>query len=155
MPKDKLPQIGDIIASPKFAYGYYDGEDKKIVSIDGQTKKQPVTFTIGEDERVAEAARTGKIPPKTRRVDLGAYDKSRGGAKFVVENAALEGGGTGHGPFDVYPDGWHVTARRLKKDGTYDPSGECITFYMTGSFTIMVDSKDLRIVGKMERSFAK
>lgn len=149
-----LPDVGDIITSSKFAYGYYERENKKLITIDGRTTKHPVTFYVSEDERLALAAKSGKVPPKTRTVELGAHDVSRAKAKFVVEAANMQGGGsTGHGPGDVYPDGWHVRARRLDNNGTYDPNGEVIQFYMSGCFTCMVEPKDVQVVGKMQLRF--
>ena len=87
----------------------------------------------------------------TANVD--ATDKTRGRARFVVEATEMTGGGTGHGPGDVYPDGWHVTARRLRDDGAYDPDGEVIRFYQTGCFNCMVEAPS--IVGKMAIRFVE
>lgn len=56
--------------------------------------------------------------------------------EYVVETAFSGGGGTGHGPHDVYPDGWYVKARKLKNK-KYDPNGPVISFYQSGSFTAM------------------
>lgn len=153
MSKKNLLNIGDIIISEKFAFGYYDSEDRKLITIDGTTTKHPVTFYVNEEERIATAAKSGKVPSKTRTVDLGAYDQSRRKAKFVVESANMQGGGTGHGPGDVYPDGWHVQARRLNNNGTYDPKGEVIRFYMSGCFTCIIDKSDVKVVGKMQMWF--
>ncbi len=150
---NNLPNIGDIITSEKFAFGYYENEDKALITIDGTTTKRPVTSFVSEEERVATAAKSGKIPSKTKTVDLGAYDQGRAKAKFVVESANMQGGGTGHGPGDVYPDGWHVRARQLDDKGAYDPNGEVIQFYMSGCFTCMVDPNDVKVVGEMQMRF--
>lgn len=144
--KEQMPRIGDIIISPKFAYGYYDGEN--VIAVDGETKKHSDTSRISEDERVEIAAKTGKISPRTRIIELGAFDESRASAKFVVESAKMQGGDTGR---DEYPDGWHVRARRLNKDDSYNPDGELIQFYMSGCFTYMIEPKDVEIVGKMKK----
>lgn len=144
--KEQMPQIGDIIISPKFAFGYYDSEN--VIAVDGKTREHQDTSRIGEDERVEIAARTGKISPKTRTIELGAFDESRASAKFVVESAKMQGGDTGR---DEYPDGWHVRARRLNEDDFYNPDGELIQFYMSGCFTYMIEPKDVEIVGKMEK----
>lgn len=149
MTTKNLPNMGDIITSPKFAFGYYDDEDKKFITVDGTTTERPVTYFVGEDGRVALAAQSGKIPPKKRTVELGANDPSRATAKFVVETANMQGGSHGFG--DDYPDGWHVRARRLSEDGSYDPKGEVIRFYMSGGFTCVVN--DVKIVGKMQMRF--
>jgi hypothetical protein len=153
MEKNRLPVVGDVIVSQKFAFGCYASEEKDIVEVDGKTRSCPVTFPISEDERVAAAAKSGKIPPKARTVELGAYDPSRARAKFVVEAANMQGGGTGHGPGDVYPDGWHVRARRLNGNGTYDRNGEMIEFYMTGCFIGLIKAEEVEIIGKMQRRF--
>ncbi|MCK4799700.1 hypothetical protein KAS31_01865 [Candidatus Parcubacteria bacterium] len=147
--KEQMPQTGDVIVSPKFAYGYYKSEeDKNIIIVDGKTIEHPVTSRIGEDERVKIAAETGKAPPRNKITELGAYDHSRASAKFVVESAKMQGGDTGR---DAYPDGWHVKARRLAENDSYDPNGELIKFYMSGCFTYMVELEDVEIVSKMKR----
>ena len=153
MTAKNLPSKGDVIVSSKFAFGYYNDEDKKFITVDGTTRKHPVMSYADEDERLAVAAKSGKVPPKTGTVELGAYDSSRATAKFVVEDANMQGGGTGHGLGDTYPDGWHVQARRLNKDESYNPEGEVICFYMSGRSTCMVEPKDLQIVGKMQMRF--
>lgn len=65
------------------------------------------------------------------------------GRYYVVENAELAGGGTGHGPGDVYPDGWQVIARRLLHQKlaklTYDEAEPSIQFYQSGAFTTRRD----------------
>ena len=152
--KKKLPNLGDVISSAKFAFGYhpYSGQrrNKKIILVDGKTEKYPIEMTVSEESRLRTTAKIGKIPPRTVTLELGAHDPSRATAKFVVEKANMEGGGTGHGAGDVYPDGWHVEARRLNEDGTYNPKGEVILFYMSGCFTNTVEMKDIQIVSKMD-----
>lgn len=58
---------------------------------------------------------------------------------FVVVEAKLTGGGTGHGKHDIYPDGWEITAKRLKEDGSYDSDSEEIKFFQSGSFAHLVN----------------
>ena len=72
---------------------------------------------------------------------------------YVVVRAALEGGGTGHGPHDVYPDGWHVTACRLHEDGTYDPAGHLVDFYQSGCFNDMLP--EVELVSRMTKTYTK
>jgi hypothetical protein len=79
-------------------------------------------------------------------LDLG-YLKGR----YVVEHARSEGGGTGHGPHDIYPDGWHIRARKLNVDGSYNATGVEIEFYQSGAFTVV--NKDVPVVGKLHRIF--
>lgn len=56
---------------------------------------------------------------------------------FTVVKVALTGGGTGHGPGDVFPDGHFVTAR-----GT---SGRTVCFYQTGCFAGLVAPEDVEL----------
>ena len=131
----KMPVVGSVISSPEFAYGYHDfdnedGTPNPIIVIDGETQSHIVSESYSEEERVA-AALKGKKLPKWHEIDYGAYDKSRGMAKFVVERAEMEGGSTGGGMsgHDDYPDELHVTARKLHPNGKYNPEGELIDFY--------------------------
>jgi len=151
MPVKNLPNVGDVIKSKKFAFGYYD-EQRTTITVDGLTKKHPVTSYMDEKKRLAIAAKSGQIPPAKITRELGAYDPGRAKAMFVVEEARLQGGSrSGH---DDYPDGWHVKARRLAEMGNYsDPNGELICFYMNGCFNCLIALKDVRIVGRMRRTF--
>ena len=80
-------------------------------------------------------------------------DESRTGKHYVVERVEMEGGGTAHGPHDIYPDGWHVSARELGVDGNYLPDSELISFYTSGSFRCRVDPSDIAVVGHMAQTF--
>lgn len=148
MALNNLPNIGDIITSPKFAYGYYQSEKKRRVLIDGITTSRKVTATFSEEQRVIAAAKTGEIPPKAKVVELGAHDPTRATAKFVVERAVMEGG-SDHWR-DSYPDGWHVTARRLNEDDSYDENNEVIDFFMSGCFCNMITPENIKIVSKTQ-----
>lgn len=159
--KEKLPRIGDIIRSSKFTYGEYNSEfhKGKLVAIepilidDTEEKQHPVSYShkLTDKERVEKYRRTGKLPREyeERVVDLSAYDETRGLAKFVVEQAEMDGG-TGPDVRDPYPDGWHVKAIRLKVDGSYNKKGEVIEFYVTGCFRHTVEVKDIEILGTMK-----
>lgn len=89
--------------------------------------------------------------PKLQIGDVFTSPKLQG--KWVVEETAMTGGGTGHGPHDVYPDGWHVSARRLTTLGYYDPTGMTTHFYQSGCFTNMIRPDEVTVVGKMKRTF--
>src|SRR4030042_5752874 len=52
--------------------------------------------------------------------------------RYVVYKTTNDGGGIGHGPGDVYPDGHHVFCERLEDRIKVD-------FYQTGSFTAMIE----------------
>lgn len=67
--------------------------------------------------------------------------------RYVVYKTAMEGGGTGHGPHDVYPDGHHVYAQKL------DNPSVRVDFYQSGSFTAML--LKLKAVGKATNTWAE
>lgn len=86
--------------------------------------------------------------------DVFATDKLQPpGAQWVVVKTEFTGGGTGHGPHDVYPDGHEVTAKRIGADGNYDPRGKAIQFYQSGCFGGMIPPADVRSVGRMRQTF--
>lgn len=62
--------------------------------------------------------------------------------KYIVVKTTFDGGGTGHGPHDVYPDGHHVHC--ISADG----SKRKLDFYQTGSFTHR--NADITAIGKAE-----
>ncbi len=70
--------------------------------------------------------------------------------EYVVIRTSMEGGGTVMFN-DHYPDGWHITARKLNKDSTYCPDGILINFYQSGSFSIVHES--VETLRKMELTF--
>ena len=70
--------------------------------------------------------------------------------EFVVLDTKMEGGGTGHGPHDVYPDGHHVFCKRMK-DGKYDKNGVEVDFYQSGSFTAMIEPAKITLVKRLHR----
>jgi hypothetical protein len=75
-------------------------------------------------------------------------------SRYVVEETHLEGGGRGISPGDDYPNGWHVFARKLGPNDTYDPKEQLIEFYQSGCFIFMI-KEGIEVVGKMERYFRK
>lgn len=149
-------KVGDVITSPDFAYcvaaydkvwnarrnRYVAKIDLKRLVVDGHKQKNhPIRFTAEiRDGRVIEDI-----------MDIGCFDEERGTAEFVVERTAMDGGGTGHGPHDVYPDGWHVYARRLNHNRTYNPQAEQMDFYQSGSFNSVVGQ--VTVVGRMKQTF--
>jgi hypothetical protein len=60
--------------------------------------------------------------------------------KYVVTKTVRDGGGTGHGPGDVYPDGHHVFC------ASADDGEREIDFYQTGCFSAMIE--DINPIGK-------
>ena len=67
--------------------------------------------------------------------------------RYVVYKTAMDGGGTGHGVHDVYPNGHHVFAERLD-----DPSVK-VDFYQSGCFTAMLP--ELKPVAKAVRRWTE
>lgn len=150
MSSARRPERGDIIVSAKFAWGYRSGN---FICVDGATRSRPIRERISEEKRLEITASTGSIPPKWQDIDEGAYDESRGAAKFVVESAALGGGGMSHN--SPIPNGWRVTARRLDSDGAYDPDGELIRFFTDRDFGLgdFIPLEDIQTVGQMRPGF--
>ncbi|MGD9697525.1 hypothetical protein [Acinetobacter sp.] len=64
--------------------------------------------------------------------------------KYVVYKTVSDGGGTGHGPHDVYPNGYHVYCEK------YDDTKVKVDFYQSGDFEAMI--KDIKPVGKLPES---
>lgn len=85
------------------------------------------------------------------RDDKAVVRKAKEAPEFVVVKTQMTGGGTGHGPHDVYPDGHEVTIRQLKKDGTYDDKGQEYRFYQSGAFNCMIT--DVAPTRKMKMGF--
>lgn len=64
--------------------------------------------------------------------------------KYIVIKTENTGGGCGHGPHDIYPDGHKVTCKRVDKKFT-------VSFYQTGAFTAMI--KDIEPIAKAKVSY--
>jgi hypothetical protein len=64
---------------------------------------------------------------------------------FVVTGTEMSGGGTGHGPGDIYPDGHGVTAQRITTEGW--AMGDKVFFRQSGSFTNMILPEFIEVVG--------
>lgn len=61
--------------------------------------------------------------------------------QYIVTHTTLNGGGTGMGPHDVYPDGHHVYCERPHDKRKVD-------FYQTGAFTAMIP--EIEPIGRAE-----
>ena len=159
MKQDVLPQVGDVIQSIRFVYGERSFDaNNKLITVGRDTPEYIVTRHLTDDEIEEITIRTKKMPTgKDQWVDedYGSVDLSRAKAEYVVIKSQMQGGGTGHGPHDVYPDGWYVTAQRLDTGRKWNPDGEIIGFYMTGCFINMIPPERVRVVGKMEVSYTQ
>ena len=67
--------------------------------------------------------------------------------RYVVYKTASEGGGTGHGPHDIFPDGHHVYCERIGKPPTR------VDFYQSGCFTAMIE--DIKPIGTAVQHWAE
>ena len=81
--------------------------------------------------------------------DVFSIDKSK--ILFVVTEASMGGGGTGHGPNDIYPDGWQISSRQLNKDRTYSPKGRRKNFSQSGCFNNRVLPERITLDGTMKK----
>ncbi len=72
------------------------------------------------------------------------------GGEFVVIRTTSDGGGTGMGAHDVYPNGHRVYCKRLR-NGDFDENGTEVNFYQTGSFTAMITK--IKPIRKMKPKF--
>lgn len=150
MTKARLPQKGDIIVCKRFVYGYKNYVNPSLIEVGDSSPQHIIGRKMTDEETVAYVETHHKMPPDQYiDEDLGVPDKSRGTAKFVVIDGVMSGGGIAQGN-DVYPDGWHITARRLNNQGSFDPKGEVIVFYMTGCFINMIPPEEVQILGHMQ-----
>ena len=81
------------------------------------------------------------------------FDTSIFEGTYVVTRTAMSGGGTGHGPHDVYPDGYKVAAIKLSNGETFNPKGLKISFYQSGCFTAMIYPSRIKKIKTMSVSF--
>lgn len=81
------------------------------------------------------------------------YRTGKISGKYVVTETSFCGGDTGHGPQDVYPNGYKVILQKLNDDGSYDDKNIVISFYQTGCFTAMITPEEIAPIGKMRRIF--
>jgi len=153
MDKD-MPNVGDVLSSPSFAFGYHHhtrflNRDTEMICVDGKSTKYIVNRGITEEERIAYIVANHKEPPFIlKEFDLGAYDVSRGTAKFVVEQLVVENTEGGNSFYDTHT----IIARKLHPSGLYNPEGELIYFYFPrGTYGNSVS--EVTIHGTMRRVF--
>jgi hypothetical protein len=65
--------------------------------------------------------------------------------KYIVDKTTTDGGGTGHGPHDVYPSGHHVFCHKVGHDHTR------VNFYQSGCFTAMIT--DIEPIGRAKATW--
>jgi hypothetical protein len=62
--------------------------------------------------------------------------------KYVVYKTTFDGGGCGHGPHDIYPNGHHVFCKKLGDNKIQ------IDFYQDGCFTGLLPPSQIKPIGK-------
>lgn len=72
------------------------------------------------------------------------FDTKKFLGQYIVNKTILDGGGVGHGAGDVYPDGHHVYAVKVNKDGESNENVPKIDFYQTGAFNCMIKPEDIQ-----------
>lgn len=75
----------------------------------------------------------------------GEFDYLAG--EYVVIKTAMTGGGTGHGPNDVFTDGHRVWCQKTSD------SNVNVDFYQTGCFTAMI--RDIKPIGQAKLVWRK
>ncbi len=68
--------------------------------------------------------------------------------KYIVVKTVCDGGGTAHGPHDVFPNGHHVYCEKMVDSLDYKIK---VDFYQTGSFTAMIEH--IKPIGKGELTY--
>lgn len=116
------------------------------------TDKNEIVKTIAKDfersglkvssKKIAEFVEKevhGKMNSATWKLESG---------EFLVIKTEMTGGSNDVARGDNYPDGHMVTAKRLR-DGKFNPDGEIVSFYQTGSFTAMITPDEISPIRKM------
>lgn len=68
---------------------------------------------------------------------IGGLDTAFYAGCYVVTRVAFDGGGTGMGPHDVYPNGHHVWCEKIVEKWHHEIH---VDFYQSGCFTAMIEN---------------
>ena len=153
MAKMKLLQEGDVFAlKPGMKVYAYIPECFVYANSRNSSKITKTDLEVGVVlKNSGGSLKIGDYKPKKKLT----FDTSTLAGNYVVIHTNFGGGGTGMGLHDVFPDGWHVTARRLHSDGLasgrYNPEGQQVEFYQTGCFTAM--NPNVKVIGKMKKTY--
>lgn len=129
----KILQVGDIIEITEGMKIYAQIEERFVYS-NKRTSKELTQTDI----------KVGEVRDDTHENE---FKTKKFAGKYVVTDTSLSGGGGA--PHDSYPDGWHVIAQKLSKDGHHTGKGVVINFYQTGCFTAMIKPEEIAPVGTM------
>lgn len=84
----------------------------------------------------------------------GSYHLSSGptvsGNEWLVIETKMTGGGTGHGPHDVFPDGHEVTIQMLNYGNKPDTS-LTLKFYQNGCFINMIPPENIKWIKTLKK----
>lgn len=67
--------------------------------------------------------------------------------EYTVITAVMDGGGTGHGMHDTYPDGHHIVAAKMVDDQV--DFKNLIEFYQSGAFHGFIDKKEITLISEV------
>jgi hypothetical protein len=96
-----------------------------------ELKEGHCIYAVVQNRFIYSNARKDKRLSRTDiTIDNKRWNKFKG--RYVVLETTFDGGGTGHGPGDIFPDGHHVHCQRLTGYNTK------VDFYQTGCFTAMI-----------------
>jgi hypothetical protein len=106
------------------------------------------SFRLGHNLSTADALAFIQSKVKLPKSDIFVLDEG----EFIVVKTSFEGGGTGMGAHDVYPDGHRVFCKKLK-DGKYDDKGIEVNFYQSGCFSAVIEPKQFSVIRTMSKGF--
>ncbi len=124
MGKDRLLKRGDLIQLEKGMKVYATIPEKFIYSNRTTDEKKRTDVKIGE---ILSCKTCEEV-----------FDTSIFEGEYRVVATAEDGGGTGMGKYDYYPNGHHVFCE--KKDN----SNIFVDFYQTGAFTAMIKPEEIK-----------
>jgi hypothetical protein len=87
--------------------------------------------------------RAGSFDMKRTEVDLSSPLGAGHRGRYVVLRTAIDGGGRGHGVYDIYPSGHHVWCKSIDHHTPIE-----VDFYQTGAFTCMIP--DIQPIGRAD-----
>lgn len=84
--------------------------------------------------------------PGQRHTETRIKDHPEYKGRYLVIETKMDGGGTAHGPHDVYPDGHHVYCQKIEEINYKRALTVRVDFYQSGCFTCM--NTDVKRVGQ-------
>ncbi len=148
-------ELGDVIKSKYFVYGWKEDFSKDIVDVSSIEIKRIEGRAYFPQNVPAERVTLNPDEEKRRvdryLVDLSVIDESRKKALYVVEQLCDMPDWTGSTEMNGLEGGLLVHARRLNEDKTYNRIGELLRFYASGMHQNTL--YDFCRVGKMQMTF--